>query len=201
MGEMSSKTRRPRRWHAWLMLLATAPALAACGALQGVKAPDGSAAALVGCPVPPPRPVWAAGPGFIWPLKGAILDRFGEKPDGSRNDGVTIAATACAPVLAMADGEVAYAGGGVGGLGQLVLIRHRDGFVSVYTHNRGVLVAANQPVRQGQAIALAAGGPAGFELRAGQDPVDPLAHLDDGMIQMATLDLVVADATTLAGMR
>jgi murein DD-endopeptidase MepM/ murein hydrolase activator NlpD len=119
---------------------------------------------------------------FVWPLKGDILSDFGVKPAGQRNDGINIQAEANAMVRAAADGDVVYAGDQVPGFGNLVLIKHADGWVTAYGHLSRVDVKAQQKVTQGQQIGLA-GSSGGvpepqlhFEVRYGVDrarPVDP----------------------------
>ncbi len=121
--------------------------------------------------------------GFVWPVDGAVVRRFGPGGTGERMDGIKIAARSGTPVLATADGVVLYVGDSVPGLGSLVMVRHSDGWVSVYGHNSQLLVQRGQSVRRGQTIALSgASGTADrpelhFELRKGRSPVDPLSQL------------------------
>lgn len=122
---------------------------------------------------------------FEWPVKGAILGRFGTGDLGKRNDGVNIAAPVGTPVRAAADGEVVYRGSEVEGYGNLLLIRHDDGFVTAYAHNDAMLVKKGQKVNKGQMIAKV--GQSGdvtepqlhFEIRQNLKSVDPLAFLDN----------------------
>ena len=127
----------------------------------------------------------AAGPApaFLWPVEGAVIDGFGPKAAGRRNDGINIAAREGEPVRAAAEGLVVYAGDELEGYGGLVLVSHAGGWVSAYAHNRALLVAENQIVAQGQVIAEA-GGAGGvdrpqlhFELRRGGEAIDPLTAL------------------------
>lgn len=121
--------------------------------------------------------------GFSWPVGGTVVRKFGPGASGERNDGIKIAVPIDTPVLATADGVVAYTGNGVAGLGGLVMLKHGDGWTSVYGHTRQVLVQRGQSVRRGQAVALS--GDTGFadrpelhfELRNGRTPVDPLGQL------------------------
>ena len=121
--------------------------------------------------------------GFSWPVNGSVVRKFGPGASGERNDGIKIAVPIDTPVLASADGVVAYTGDGVAGLGGLVMLKHGDGWTSVYGHTRQVLVQRGQSVKRGQAIALS--GDTGFadrpelhfELRNGRSPVDPLGQL------------------------
>ena len=121
---------------------------------------------------------------FRWPVKGRVIAEFGAKPDGSHNDGVNIAVPLGTEVLAAESGIVAYAGSELKGYGNLILIRHDNGWVTAYAHNDQILVNRDEKVRRGQAIAKA--GRSGaveqpqvhFEVRQGALPVDPLAHLE-----------------------
>lgn len=92
---------------------------------------------------------------FQWPLKGDLLSDFGAKPGGQRNDGINIQAEAGASVRASADGDVVYAGDQVPGFGNLVLIKHADGWVTAYGHLGRVDVKMQQKVTQGQQIGQA----------------------------------------------
>jgi murein DD-endopeptidase MepM/ murein hydrolase activator NlpD len=120
---------------------------------------------------------------FQWPVRGTIVRRFGPGPSGERNDGVKIAVPLDTPVLAAADGVVAYVGHDIPALGGLVIIRHGDAWTTVYGHAGQVLVQRGQSVKKGQLIALS--GNSGFadrpelhfELRQGRTPVDPVPRL------------------------
>jgi murein DD-endopeptidase MepM/ murein hydrolase activator NlpD len=116
---------------------------------------------------------------FVWPLQGAILSDFGAKPAGQRNDGINIQAVSGAAVHAAADGDVVYAGDQVPGFGNLVLIKHPDGWATAYSHLSRIDVKAQQKVTQGQQIGQAgiSGGvpepQLHFEVRFGARAVDP----------------------------
>ena len=120
---------------------------------------------------------------FEWPVKGAIIGKYGSGEIGRRNDGVNIAAPVGTPVRASADGEVVYRGSELDGYGNLLLVKHDDGFVTAYAHNDVMLVRKGQKVRQGQIIAKV--GQTGsapepqlhFEIRQNLKSVDPLAFL------------------------
>lgn len=120
---------------------------------------------------------------FRWPVNGQVVRRFGRGATGERNDGIKIAVARGTPVLATADGVVAYTGDGVPGLGGLVMLKHGDSWTSVYGHNGQILVQRGQSVKRGQTVALS--GDTGFadrpelhfELRKGRTPVDPLTQL------------------------
>jgi len=120
---------------------------------------------------------------FEWPVKGAIIGKYGPGEFGKRNDGVNIAAPTGTPVRAAAAGEVVYRGSELDGYGNLLLIRHDDGYVTAYAHNDAMLVRKGQKVNQGQVIAKV--GQTGsatepqlhFEIRQNLKSIDPLAFL------------------------
>lgn len=120
---------------------------------------------------------------FAWPVNGSVVKRFGPGSSGERNDGIKIAVPPQTPVLAAADGVVAYTGAGVAGMGSLVMLRHGDGWTTIYGHNRQILVERGQSVKRGQTIALS--GDSGyadrpelhFEIRKGRTAIDPLSQL------------------------
>jgi murein DD-endopeptidase MepM/ murein hydrolase activator NlpD len=131
---------------------------------------------------PPPRRM---APGrFLWPVRGRVVSGFGSKGGGLVNDGMNIAAPEGTPVRAGADGTVIYAGNGVRGFGNLVLIRHQGGWVTAYAHNERILVRQGQTVRTGEEIArVGSTGAVGtpqlhFQVRRDGKPVDPAVHLD-----------------------
>lgn len=120
---------------------------------------------------------------FVWPVRGAIASRFGGKTNGERNDGINITAAQGTPIQAVRNGTVIYAGDELKSYGNLVLIRHEDGWVSAYAHADALHVKRGDKVNQGQTVAsVGASGAVNapqlhFELRKGQTPVDPLQHL------------------------
>ncbi|MFN4310852.1 MAG: peptidoglycan DD-metalloendopeptidase family protein [Ferrovibrio sp.] len=123
----------------------------------------------------PPR----SGRTFSWPVRGRILSTFGPKPDGLHNDGINIAARAGAPVIAAENGVVVYAGSELKGFGNLLLVRHADGWMTAYAHLDKMLVKKGQKVTRGQAIGTvgSTGGVSQpqlhFEIRKGTQAVDP----------------------------
>jgi murein DD-endopeptidase MepM/ murein hydrolase activator NlpD len=136
-------------------------------------------------PAAPPPPATEALSGkFRWPARGRVISAFGKRPDGTHNDGINIAVPQGTEVHAAEGGRVAYAGNELKGYGNLVLIRHDNGWVSAYAHADQILVKRDDMVRRGQVIAKA--GRTGtvdqpqlhFELRQGAKPVDPMPHLD-----------------------
>lgn len=115
---------------------------------------------------------------FAWPVGGALLERF----DETRNKGVDIAGKAGDPVLAAADGRVVYAGAGLRGYGNLVILKHNNTYLTAYAHNQALMVKEDQTVRQGQKIAEMGSSDADrvklhFEVRRQGKPVDPLKFL------------------------
>lgn len=142
-------------------------------------------AALPGVQALPPAPA-GSGQGFIWPVKGKVISAFGPKGAGLHNDGINIAARKGAAVRAVENGVVAYVGNELRAFGNLVLIKHSDGWVSTYAHAEEILVARGDRVRKGQVIArVGSSGNARepqlhFELRRGKNAVDPLEYLPRG---------------------
>jgi len=129
------------------------------------------------------RPPPLSGDGFLLPVAGELVNGFGDKPNGQRNDGVNIAAPAGAPVRAAEHGIVVYAGDGVAGFGNMVLLRHADGFTTAYAHADRLEVKVGDVVRRGQVVArvgatgVVASPQLHFELRSGKTPLDPQKHL------------------------
>ena len=123
---------------------------------------------------------------FLRPVAGPVVAGFGPQPDGLHNDGINIAAPRGAAVHSVEAGRVAYSGNELPGYGNLLLIRHRGGWVSAYAHNDRLLVGRGDEVQRGQRIALV--GSSGrvttpqlhFELRRQGRAVDPSPHLDGG---------------------
>lgn len=123
------------------------------------------------------------GRSFQWPLRGQIVSEFGAKTGGLHNDGINIAATQGAAVRASEAGVVVYAGNEVRGFGNLLLIRHADGWMTAYAHVDDMLVKRDEHVRRGQTIAKV--GRTGnvttpqlhFEIRRGTRSVNPREFL------------------------
>ena len=130
-----------------------------------------------------PRPKAFSGKGFLWPITGKVISRFGAKGKGLHNDGINIAAPRGTPVRAAQNGVVAYYGNELRGFGNLVLIKHAKGYMTAYAHNSSVLVKRGQRVAKGQVIAKvgSSGNVSGpqlhFEIRKGRRAVDPLRYL------------------------
>ncbi len=120
---------------------------------------------------------------FLWPVRGRVLESFGTGPDGTHNDGINIAASRGAAIEATDSGVVAYSGNELRGYGNLILVKHPNGWISAYAHCDLILVKTGQKVARGQVIArVGATGNVSepqlhFELRRGKKPVDPREYL------------------------
>src|SRR5262249_42957178 len=127
-----------------------------------------------------------ATPAFRWPVKGRVVAGFGPKTNGQQNDGINLAAPEGTPIKAAEDAVVAYAGNELKGHGNLVLVRHPNGYVAAYAHAKELLVKRGDTIKRGQTIANS--GQTGnvdapqlhFEIRKGPAPVDPLPMLSGG---------------------
>ena len=180
------------------VVVVPSPAPSAAG--DYAAASKGEAAEDVAAPPPPappgakvaslpPEPSEATGPGgasggrFLWPVHGKIVSGYGPKEGGFFNDGINIAVKEGTPVVAADDGVVVYAGNEIRGFGNLVLVKHANGWMTAYAHNAEFLVRRGEEVRRGQAIAKA--GASGtvsspqlhFEIRRGSHAVDPMKYL------------------------
>jgi murein DD-endopeptidase MepM/ murein hydrolase activator NlpD len=141
--------------------------------------------------VPPPartpRPPARAAHAFAWPVSGTVISRFGGKADGSRNDGINVAAPRGTPITAAENGVVVYAGNELKGFGNLLLVKHADDWMTAYAHTELLTVKKGDTVRRGQTIGRV--GSSGnvtapqlhFEIRRGSKAVDPLQHLGKQM--------------------
>ena len=120
---------------------------------------------------------------FIWPVEGRVISRFGGKATGLRNDGINIKTDAGAPVRAASEGIVTYAGNELRGYGNLLLVKHPDGYITAYAHNSELLVKKGAKVHKGQVIAAV--GETGsvtepqlhFEIRKGSKAMNPEKYL------------------------
>ncbi len=118
------------------------------------------------------------GLGFAWPASGSVFAGF----DEAKNKGLDIVGKAGDPVLAAADGQVVYAGAGLRGYGNLIILKHNNTFLTAYAHNQALLVKEDQKVRKGQKIAEMGKTDADrvklhFEIRRQGKPVDPAKYL------------------------
>ncbi len=171
---------------------ASAPASTGVPATQPVASSSVPSRPLTETTVPPaaattpaPAPATAPAPAatsddirLVWPANGPVIDPF----DETRNKGVGIGGRAGEPVLAAADGRVVYAGAGLRGYGNLIILKHNNTFLTAYAHNQALLVREDQTVRQGQRIAEMGSSDADrvklhFEVRRQGRPVDPMAFL------------------------
>lgn len=120
---------------------------------------------------------------FVWPVNGKIISSFGTIGKGRKNDGINISAPLGTTVKAGDKGTVAYAGNGLKGFGNLILIKHNDGYITAYAHTDKILVQKGQTVSKGEKIATVGktGGVSSpqlhFEVRAGKKAVNPRNYL------------------------
>ena len=123
-------------------------------------------------------------PTFRWPVRGKVITSYGAKTNGKANDGINLAVPEGTPVKAAEDGVVAYSGNELKGYGNLVLVRHANGYVTAYAHASELLVKRGDAIKRGQIIAKSGqSGEVGspqlhFEIRKGSAPVDPIQFLN-----------------------
>ena len=158
---------------------------AAAKPAQAAPVKPAAPAAPAGKPRPEPVAI-VAGPvsdsGWIWPTKGPLLHAFSE---GANPKGVAIGGERGQAILAGAAGKVVYSGSGLRGYGKLIIIKHSDTYLSVYAHNRALLVKEGERVVRGQKIAEMGDSDSQrvslhFEIRRLGKPVDPLQYLPAG---------------------
>ncbi len=156
---------------------------------DAVAAPKGVRTVAIK-PVSISRPVAAASDDddltrLKWPVRGKMIAGFGSRPDGTHNDGVNFAVPIGTDVRAADEGVVAYAGSELRSYGNLILLRHDNGWVTAYAHNSRLMVSRGDKVNRGQVIAKS--GDSGqvdqpqvhFELRhSSKKPVDPIPYLE-----------------------
>mgnify|MGYP004654148295 FL=1 len=131
-------------------------------------------------PPPPDR----AKAKFAWPVNGTVMNKFGSAGGGRHNDGINIKVAEGTFVRAAENGVVAYAGNELKGFGNLLLVKHADGWITAYAHNKEFLVKRGDTVKRGQPMAKA--GKTGnakepqlhFEIRRGTKAVDPMSYLE-----------------------
>ncbi len=99
-------------------------------------------------------PYWQRRKKFAWPVKGPVVSKFGLNSQGQQNDGINIKAKSGTYVKAADEGVIGYASNGLKGYGNLILIRHKSGWLTAYAHNQKLLVKKGQKVKKGQNIAL-----------------------------------------------
>lgn len=123
-------------------------------------------------------------PTFRWPVRGRVITAYGAKTNGKQNDGINVAVPEGTPVKAAEDGVVAYSGNELKGYGNLILVRHSNGYVTAYAHASELMVKRGDSIKRGQVIAKSGqSGEVGspqlhFEIRKGSSAVDPLQFLN-----------------------
>jgi murein DD-endopeptidase MepM/ murein hydrolase activator NlpD len=149
---------------------------------QATTTPE-AAAAVTETPVKTAEATGAL-PTFRWPVRGRVVTGYGAKTNGKSNDGINVAVPEGTPVKAAEDGVVAYSGNELKGYGNLILVRHSNGYVTAYAHASELLVKRGETIKRGQTIAKSGqSGEVGspqlhFEIRKGSSPVDPLQFLN-----------------------
>jgi lipoprotein NlpD len=162
-------------------LTASTSAVTSTGVVARPLAPAGTATASVTpapAPAVAPEPAGADDINFVWPAQGTLVATF----DEAKNKGVSIAGRVGDAVVAAADGRVVYAGAGLRGYGNLIILKHNNTYLTAYAHNQALLVREDQAVKQGQKIAEMGSSDTDrvklhFEVRRQGKPVDPLNHL------------------------
>jgi len=168
--------------------VAAAKPLAAPAAPQRMAQAEPAVSANIVTPAAEPvadeKPTGTAGStSFRWPVRGRIIQGFGPKASGGQNDGINVSVPEGTPIKAAEDGVVAYAGSELKGYGNLVLVRHANGFVTAYAHASELSVKKGETVKRGQVIGKAGstgnvtGPQLHFEVRKGATPVDPAQYL------------------------
>ncbi len=133
--------------------------------------------------LPSETPAREGGGTFLWPINGKVLSSFGPKENGLHNDGINLGAPRGTPIKVGDNGTVAYVGNELRGFGNLVLVRHADGWITAYAHCEEILVKVGEQVKRGQVVGRV-GSTGGvdqpqlhFELRKGKQPVNPRSYL------------------------
>ncbi|MCF2133569.1 MULTISPECIES: peptidoglycan DD-metalloendopeptidase family protein [Burkholderiaceae] len=152
------------------------PAAPGAASTPSAAPPYGSAPAIAS--IPPQPDAVAGNVNFAWPVRGPVLNAF----DEAKNKGVNLGGALGAPVKASADGRVVYAGNGLRGYGNLIIIKHDATYLTAYAHNRTLLVKEGDPVNKGQTIAEMGSTDSDkvmlhFEVRKQGKPVDPMKYL------------------------
>lgn len=151
---------------------------ASAAAVTTTPATAPSATPVVAAPAPPASPATPREPDdditWMWPAGGPVIAPF----DEGKSKGLGISGKAGDAVLAAADGRVVYAGSGLRGYGNLVILKHNNTYLTAYAHNQTLLVKEDQTVRRGQKIAEMGSTDAErvmlhFEIRRQGKPVDP----------------------------
>jgi len=161
---------------------ATTAAPASATASAAASEPRAAASAPAASPAPAAAPA-ASDAGdeavaFQWPLRGPVLAGF----DEAKNKGLDLGGKLGDPVHAAADGKVVYAGSGLRGYGNLIILKHNNTYLTAYAHNQTLLVKEEQTIKRGQKIAEMGNSDADqvklhFEIRRQGKPVDPAKYL------------------------
>jgi lipoprotein NlpD len=156
----------------------TAAPAAPASAPVAAPTPAPAPAAVAVAPLPPASSAGDDDIAWIWPTNGAVIAGF----DEAKNKGLDIAGKLGDPVLAAGDGRVVYAGAGLRGYGNLVILKHNNTYLTAYAHNQTLLVKEDQTVRKGQKIAEMGQSDSDrvklhFEIRRQGKPVDPARYL------------------------
>lgn len=158
------------------------PSVAPVAAGAPAQSPSTSAAPAVATAPAAPAVAGATaaedGTSFIWPSSGSLIAGF----DEAHNKGLDIGGKSGDAIVAAADGRVVYAGAGLRGYGNLIILKHSNTFLTAYAHNRTLLVKEDQTVRRGQKIAEMGSTDSDrvklhFEIRRQGKPVDPARYL------------------------
>jgi lipoprotein NlpD len=148
------------------------------GAVAAVAPASAASASVVAKPAAPAASDSDDAVNFQWPTRGNVIAGF----DEAKNKGLDIAGKAGDPVLAAADGRVVYAGAGLRGYGNLIILKHNNTYLTAYAHNQTLLVKEDQAIKRGQKIAEMGNSDADqvklhFEIRRQGKPVDPAKYL------------------------
>ncbi|HEV7598674.1 MAG TPA: peptidoglycan DD-metalloendopeptidase family protein [Bradyrhizobium sp.] len=166
--KMAAVTTEPAKEKARLAQATTTPEAAAAVTETAVKTAEATGAL----------------PTFRWPVRGRVVTGYGAKTNGKSNDGINVAVPEGTPIKAAEDGVVAYSGNELKGYGNLILVRHSNGYVTAYAHASELMVKRGETIKRGQIIAKSGqSGEVGspqlhFEIRKGSSPVDPLQFLN-----------------------
>jgi len=157
-------------------VVASKPVAAAAPTATSTQAAPSQAASAPALPAAPTAAEDAIS--FQWPARGNLISGF----DESKNKGLDIGGKAGDPVLAAADGRVVYAGAGLRGYGNLIILKHNNTYLTAYAHNQALLVKEDQVIKRGQKIAEMGNSDADqvklhFEIRRQGKPVDPAKYL------------------------
>jgi lipoprotein NlpD len=154
------------------------PSAGVAPAMPAASAASAASAAVAAKPAAPVAAEAEEAVNFQWPVRGHLISGF----DEAKNKGLDIAGKAGDPVLAAAEGRVVYAGAGLRGYGNLIILKHNNTYLTAYAHNQTLLVKEDQAIKRGQKIAEMGNSDADqvklhFEIRRQGKPVDPAKYL------------------------